>query len=155
MKISDVYDNLDGKELFFLDQNLSPVKVKSIKKLAYSGKIYDVTVDNHIILVKRSGTPVWSGNSYNLVNSTTNTTNGTYTVILAVPSDGVYNITATAYDLAGNSNSTIASNITVDTTSPTTTPTAINNDSSSYTFNTWTNSNYVNVTLNCDDGSGV
>jgi len=53
-----------------------------------------------------------------IVNSTTNSTNGTYLIILSVPIDGIYNLTATAYDLAGNSNLTIASNITVDTTAP-------------------------------------
>ncbi|MBN2094959.1 MAG: DUF2341 domain-containing protein [Candidatus Aenigmarchaeota archaeon] len=44
--------------------------------------------------------------------------------------------------------------ITVDNTTPVTTASAVNNDSTPYTFNTWTSSNYVNVTLNCNDGSG-
>ena len=52
------------------------------------------------------------------VNSTTNSTNGAYTITLSVPSDGNYNITATAYDKAGNSNTTTVTNITIDTTAP-------------------------------------
>ncbi|MEM7827037.1 MAG: CARDB domain-containing protein [Candidatus Aenigmatarchaeota archaeon] len=44
---------------------------------------------------------------------------------------------------------------TVDTQAPTTTATAVKDDGSSYTFNTWTNSSYINVTLTCDDGSGA
>ncbi|RLG14059.1 MAG: hypothetical protein DRN66_02990, partial [Candidatus Nanohalarchaeota archaeon] len=41
-----------------------------------------------------------------------------------------------------------------DTTPPTTNATAVKDDDTTYTFNTWTNSTYVNVTLSCDDGSG-
>ncbi len=41
-----------------------PVRVKKIEKVPYSGKIYDVDVENDIILVRRfNSTPVWSGNS--------------------------------------------------------------------------------------------
>ena len=54
-----------------------------------------------------------------IANSTTNSTNGTYTVILLVPRDGIYNITIASYDFAGNGNSTTHTNITIDTTSPT------------------------------------
>jgi len=41
---------------------------------------------------------------------------------------------------------------TIDAAPPTTSATAVKSDGSSYTFNTWTNSNYVNVTLSCSDG---
>lgn len=34
-------------------------------KLAYKGKVHDVTVKNHIILVRRNGRAVWSGNCFN------------------------------------------------------------------------------------------
>ncbi|MCK4429381.1 MAG: hypothetical protein KAU95_03330, partial [Candidatus Aenigmarchaeota archaeon] len=53
-----------------------------------------------------------------LINSTTNSTNGTYTLTISVSTDGVYNLTATAYDLTNNSNSTTNANITIDTTKP-------------------------------------
>jgi len=68
-------------------------------------------------MVKRDGKAVWSGNSHVLVNSTTNATNGTFILSLSVPQDGAYNITATAYDKAGNS-ATHTVNITVDTAKP-------------------------------------
>ena len=88
-----------------------------------------------------------------IINSTTNTSSS-WEVSLYVP-DGVYNITATAYDDAGNSNSTTVTNVTIDTTPPTTTATAVKDDGSSYTFGTWTSSSYVNVTLSCSDsGAG-
>jgi len=37
---------------------------KSIKKENYNGRIYDLTVPNHIIFVRRNGKPVWSGNCW-------------------------------------------------------------------------------------------
>ncbi len=69
-KISEIYDNLENnapenKQLFFLDEAGNEVKVKSIKKEQYSGRIYDVDVANDIILVERNGLRVWSGNSNN------------------------------------------------------------------------------------------
>jgi hypothetical protein len=53
-----------------------------------------------------------------LINSTI-TYVSTWNVQLSVPSDGVYNITATAYDKADNSNQSTIENIKVDTTAPT------------------------------------
>ncbi|VVB97903.1 Right handed beta helix region [uncultured archaeon] len=50
-------------------------------------------------------------------NSTINATSGTYAVQFWLP-DGVYNLTATAHDLAGNSNSTATTNILVDSVPP-------------------------------------
>ena len=43
----------EGKELMFMDENGSEVKVKSITKEDYSGKIYDVDVPNDVVLVRR------------------------------------------------------------------------------------------------------
>jgi replicative DNA helicase Mcm len=37
---------------------------KYIKKIDYEGKIYCVTVPNHIIYVRKNGKPIWCGNSY-------------------------------------------------------------------------------------------
>ena len=53
LNISEVHDELSDKQLIFLDSELNPVKVKSIKKVPYSGKIYDVDVPNDIVLVRR------------------------------------------------------------------------------------------------------
>ncbi|MBN2014479.1 MAG: DUF2341 domain-containing protein [Candidatus Altiarchaeota archaeon] len=152
MKVSEIYGT--DKQLLFLDGNLNTIKVTKIEKTLYSGRIYDVTVRNHIILIKRDGKPIWSGNSYSLVNSTVTTQNGTFTVTLGVLADGNYNITATTYDNATNSNSDSVI-VAADTIAPTTNATAIKDDSSPYTFNTWTNSSYINITLTCDDGLGT
>jgi len=54
-----------------------------------------------------------------LVNSTTDNRTGNFVVTLLVDKEGIYNITATAYDKANNSNSTTIANLTVDTTQPT------------------------------------
>ncbi len=52
--MKDVYSSLqEGKEIYFLNSNNEPVKVESIEKVAYSGKIYDVDVENDIVLVRR------------------------------------------------------------------------------------------------------
>ena len=66
MGISEVYSSLGNKTLVFLDDNGNEIKVKSISKQNYSGKIYDVDVPNDIVLVKRgNGSAIWSGNSNN------------------------------------------------------------------------------------------
>jgi len=51
-KISDVYAT-EGKELYFLDSELNPVRVLEIEKVPYNGRIYDVDVENDIVLVRR------------------------------------------------------------------------------------------------------
>jgi len=53
-KITDVYSDIqEGKDVYFLDGNNEPVKVKSMTKENYKGKIYDVDVTNDIVFVKR------------------------------------------------------------------------------------------------------
>jgi hypothetical protein len=82
----------------------------------------------------------------NLVNSTLNETNGTYLITLSVPADGIYNITATAFDMVGNTNATEAITVNVDENSPEVT---INTLEKSYK----TTSIFINVTatdLNLD-----
>ena len=59
LKISGISTD---KRVFFLNRNLEPVKVERIEKVPCTGEIYDATVSNHIILIKRNA-PVWSGNS--------------------------------------------------------------------------------------------
>jgi hypothetical protein len=77
-----------------------------------------------------------------IINSTVTFSSGTFVVPLTVLSDGVYNITATAYDKADNSNQSTIENIKVDTTAPTLSfipPTPANN------VNLTVNSMTVNV----------
>ena len=63
--ITEVYSEFNNnKQIYFLDSENNPIKISSITKENYKGKIYDVTVDNHIILVKRkNSSAIWSGNS--------------------------------------------------------------------------------------------
>jgi hypothetical protein len=82
----------------------------------------------------------------NLVNSTVNDTNGSYQITLSVPADGIYNITATAFDMVGNTNATEAITVNADENSPEVT---INTLEKSYK----TTSIFINVTatdLNLD-----
>ncbi|MBU0466558.1 MAG: hypothetical protein KKF39_02675, partial [Nanoarchaeota archaeon] len=43
----------ENKEIYFLDFEGNEVKVKSIGKVSYSGKVYGVDVENDIVLVRR------------------------------------------------------------------------------------------------------
>jgi len=56
--------------------------------------------------------------SGDVVNSTSNSSTGTYTVQLSVPDDGAYNITAVAHYTGGSNRSAVARNVTVNTTAP-------------------------------------
>src|SRR3989344_4362625 len=52
--IVEVYESINsGKEVYFLDAEGNKIKVNSIIKENYSGKIYDVDVENDIVLVRR------------------------------------------------------------------------------------------------------
>ncbi|ODS41851.1 MAG: hypothetical protein MSIBF_00355 [Candidatus Altiarchaeales archaeon IMC4] len=147
--LQKVADLPTDQPIYFLDQHLNHVKVQSIEKTPYTGKIYDVTVPNHILLVKRNGTPVWSGNSFALVNSTLNYSQNWSWTVNITHGDGMYYINATAYDNATNSNTT-SINVTIDTTYPSlnfTNQTPANN---SYLTRNWTAVNISITELNLD-----
>jgi hypothetical protein len=57
--------NPDGKYyiLSVYDTNLEPVVCQEPKIIQYVGKVYCLTVPNHIMLVRRKGQVIWSGNS--------------------------------------------------------------------------------------------
>ena len=85
--ITEVYsDYLDGKEVYFLDSSNEPVKVKSISKEKYDGKIYDVDVENDVVLVRRSSQAPDFGNK-NAINS--------------VKSHNSFGINATEFNVTG------------------------------------------------------
>ncbi|MFH0711811.1 MAG: LamG-like jellyroll fold domain-containing protein, partial [archaeon] len=65
--VIETYEEINnGKEVYFLDSENKPIKVKSITKEKYNGKIYDVDVENDIVLVRRkNSSAIWSGNSNN------------------------------------------------------------------------------------------
>jgi len=88
----------------------------------------------------------------------TSVINGTLTAIVANSSlsDGTKNWYINCTDNASNTGQSATWQLKIDTVAPTTTATAVKADSSSYTFGSWTNSAYVNVTLNAtDSGAGV
>ncbi|MCX6777019.1 MAG: right-handed parallel beta-helix repeat-containing protein, partial [Candidatus Micrarchaeota archaeon] len=89
-------------------------------------------------------------------NMSTTLTNNTLTNITWTYSQD-YSVLKWAVQCCNSTNScnmTANRTLRIDTTPPVTTATAKKNDSSTYTFNTWTNSTYVNVTLICDDTGG-
>ncbi|MBI2661969.1 hypothetical protein HYX11_00745 [Candidatus Woesearchaeota archaeon] len=89
------------------------------------------------------------------INTTSEITNGSLvTYNWTSLSEGLHNWTALSYDGSLNSTSPGTFFFTVDFTAPNTTATAITTTGANYTFNTWTNSSYVNITLNCTDSSG-
>ncbi|MBA2858137.1 parallel beta-helix repeat protein [Methanococcus maripaludis] len=75
-----------------------------------------------------------------LINSTFNGSVGSYNATLTVPADGIYNVTANATDLAGNSNVTKPITVKVDTTNP---EVVINNGFGPYNHN----SSILNVSV--------
>ena len=100
---------------------------------------------------------IYTAGSNGICKTAQSPPSGNYSVQLEVPSDGVYSITAIAYDLAGNSNSSEVSNMTVDTTSPVV---AINSPSTDGILNNRTitvnltvtelNVDYTNVSISQD-----
>ncbi|MBI5871497.1 hypothetical protein HZB88_00220 [archaeon] len=88
----------DGYHLTFLDEKLKPVYVSKIIKEVYNGEIFDLTVPNHIVLVKRFGKAVWSSN-LNVKEAWSNITK-------VIPTVGLIGYKFYASDLAGNWNET-------------------------------------------------
>jgi len=95
-----------------------------------------------------------------LVTSATDNRTGNYTINLSVP-DGIYNITATGFDLAGNKNSTAVENITVDATPPEIQFTAPTTQTGNYSLNyieanvTVSDKNMENVTIYLYNSTGL
>ncbi len=64
--ITEAYDSLgEGEELYFLDSENKPVKVKSITKQPYKGRIYDVDPGDDAFIIQNS-----SGETVAYINST-------------------------------------------------------------------------------------
>jgi hypothetical protein len=48
----------------FSCRNLTPKITNKPKEIPYSGKVYDITIPNHTLMVERGGKLIWSGNCY-------------------------------------------------------------------------------------------
>ncbi len=81
-------------------------------------------------------------------------TGTTYTAPVQISTPGTSYIRYNSTDNAGNIETVNSKTIMIDTTAPTTTASAVKNDSAAYTWGSWTNSTYVNVTLSCADTGG-
>jgi len=88
------------------------------------------------------GTATANNNTATIITANQSLSNGTYYWYINCTAEGI-------------TNQSEARQITIDTTPPTTTATAVKDDGDSYTSGDWTNSNYVNITLSCSDsGAG-
>lgn len=67
-----------------------------------------------------------------------------------ISTDGLYEWYITCTDDENSTNSTTRT-IRIDSTAPVVTPTAVDDEGNTYSFGSWTNSSYVNVTLTCSD----
>jgi len=79
------------------------------------------------------------------------------TVVMApvhVTTQGTSYVRYYSTDNAGNTETVSSVILKIDSTAPVATATAVNNDSSTYTFGQWTVSLQVNVTLTCSDTGG-
>lgn len=57
--------NYDINVVRISDGHMTPcINVPSHKYMEYEGRVYDVTVPNHVIFVRRNGKAVWSGNCW-------------------------------------------------------------------------------------------
>ncbi len=111
-------------------------------------------IDNHII----NGTSTDLTLNYtniSIINSTGDIVNSTINSsenweVNLYAQDGVYNITATAYDGAGNSNTTTNTNITIDTTNPILNFTSPTEPNGTTINRNWTEANITIDELNLD-----
>ena len=127
MPVTQVYNSYNDKDIYFLDSNGEQIKVSSITKEYYKGKIYDVDVENDVVLVRRKPSLLekenlweektinafWSGNSNGLVlDSSGNGNDGSCVAGTSCPAltAGIDN---GAYDFDG-SNDAILTSLNID-----------------------------------------
>ncbi|MFH1637553.1 MAG: hypothetical protein ABIB71_03960, partial [Candidatus Woesearchaeota archaeon] len=114
----------EGRKVSFLDENLNKIEVEGINASAYDGRIYDVTVPNHVILVKRDGLVTWSGNSLER----------NFTSL----DPGKYQFKAYVVDMAGNMNETGWYTVTVNGVPTHGTPTISSSSGNNLTYDNLT-----------------
>jgi hypothetical protein len=99
------------------------------------------------------------GNATNPATASCSSGNWTLTLNSALSDEGEYTFSASQTDAAGNPGSSGNKSVTIDSTAPTVTATAVKGDSpgftgaTNYLANTWTNKD-VRVTFTCADNTG-
>jgi len=102
---------------FTIDLTLPSVAITSPANGSFAGASINVSVSAYDANLNYTNVSVYNSTGF-LVNSTTDQANGNFSVVLSVPADGLYNISATAFDKAQNSAAYNVSNLTSDTTAP-------------------------------------
>ncbi|MEM4160159.1 MAG: NosD domain-containing protein, partial [Candidatus Micrarchaeia archaeon] len=111
------YNNSSSVQNIRIDTIPPSVSITSPSSNSYlNSKIITITGTSSDLNYNFTNISIWQGST--LINSTI-TTSTSWSVQLGVQNDGIYNITATAYDYAANINSTSATSITIDTIYPT------------------------------------
>jgi PGF-pre-PGF domain-containing protein len=140
-----IYFDTQKPAVFAAAATPTPLKNTTIMQITVNATdddaVYSVTVS--------AGTPqsmTASGDTYSVSATPAS---------LGCLADGICVLRFNATDNVGNYNDTITKNVTVDTTAPVTTATGNISTGPEYTFDSWTTSTYVNVTLTCADAGGV
>jgi len=116
---SDLAGNLgtSATSTLTLDLTLPSVAITSPSNGSLVGLSVTVNLSVSDATLNYTNVSVYNSTGF-LVNSTTDQVNGNFSVVLSVPTDGVYNISATAFDNAQNAAAYNVSNLTSDTTAP-------------------------------------
>lgn len=65
------WNNAESKEvtkyvISASNSSFEPIMMNGAKRVQYEGLVYDLTVPNHTLYIRRNGRPLWSGNCYGL-----------------------------------------------------------------------------------------
>ena len=108
---NDTLNNTNTSSIIFRTDLLSPIV--QINSPANNSIINSTTINITANDANLNYTIISFISNLSIINSSLNTTNGTYIITMGIP-DGVYNITATIYDMTGKNATTTIANITFD-----------------------------------------
>ena len=156
-------DNVNNQEsvklsnIFYIDTT-TPITSASGVKNDSSSYAFDTWTNSAYVNVTLTVTSGGGSDvhTYYCVDTSNSCTPSTeYSSPIHVSGDNVWYVRFFSNNTAGNKESTKSVIVKIDTIKPTTNASAVKSDGSSYSFGSWTNSPYVNVTLSCSDsGSG-
>ncbi|MFA5797797.1 MAG: LamG-like jellyroll fold domain-containing protein, partial [Candidatus Woesearchaeota archaeon] len=158
-------DTLDNQEsvknsTIMRDSTAPSVGTAAIYSGTYSGLYYKGTISIRATASDTGGSSLATSTCQYTTNnggawSAADGHDGTYCYKNSITPGATITINLRVNDTAGNTGTGTAATYTYDATPPVTTATAVINTGAGYTFNTWTGSSYVNVTLSCADTGGV